>query len=221
MNDIILFGAGELGKTAACWFRHTKRKVRYFIDNDILKQGKKIFDIPIIDLETYLGMNQNEIDLVLCLSEVHRNQVEQQLKLKGISDFMIFDNRCGYQKERIISYTNPKNLEDVILYHVLRNEKEIFYIDVGSNDPFGGSVTKLLYDTRNAHGINIEPQEDLIYYSNIERPRDINLCVAVGSKKKKEKFFFSRCIIDFYVKECQQQYMSCKRNKYNHVEGYL
>ncbi len=197
MNNIILFGAGEIGKTAACLCRMENRKVQNFVDNDPEKQNKYILGIPVIDLAAYLSMNFSETDLILCLNESNREQVEAQLKSKGIKDFQVFDGKHNYQRERIISYTNPKNLEDVILYHVLRNEKEIFYIDIGSNDPFGGSVTKLLYDTKNAHGINVEPQEHLIKYSNVERPRDINLCVAVGSEKKTERFFHQGALSTF------------------------
>lgn len=205
MNDIILFGAGEIGKIAACLCRKDSRKVQCFVDNDPEKQNKKILGIPVIDLETYLGMNLSKTELILCLNESNRGQVEEQLKSKGIKEFQIFDGRHDYQRERIISYTNPKNLEDVILYHVLRNEKEIFYIDVGSNDPFGGSVTKLLYDTKNASGINVEPQKHLIKYSNVERPRDINLCVAVGSEKKTEKFFHQGALSTFVLQNVKNE----------------
>lgn len=47
-------------------------------------------------------------------------------------------------KKRIISYA--KSLEDVILYHVLKDEGELFYIDCGANDEANLSVTKFLND---------------------------------------------------------------------------
>lgn len=39
-------------------------------------------------------------------------------------------------------------MEDIFLYHVLSDvaEKDIFYIDVGANDPVNESVTCLFYN---------------------------------------------------------------------------
>lgn len=63
-----------------------------------------------------------------------------------------------------------------------------FYIDVGANDPVDGSVTKFFYD-RGWHGINIEPLPDKCALLMEQRPRDINLCVGLGSKRDKIKIF--------------------------------
>ena len=85
-----------------------------------------------------------------------------------------------------------QELEDLILYCALRqvvdNQKSGFYIDIGANDPTCDSVTKFFYD-RGWHGINIEP---LLYECELlaeKRPRDINLCVGLGSKPDKLKIF--------------------------------
>lgn len=77
-----------------------------------------------------------------------------------------------------ISYA--QNFEDVLLWRALGHVKDGFYIDVGANDPEEHSVTKAFYDA-GWHGINIEP---LPLYRDLfaaERPRDINLSIAVGS----------------------------------------
>lgn len=79
--------------------------------------------------------------------------------------------------ERVISYS--QDVEDVILYHVLKDVANVFYIDAGANDSISLSVTKLFYD-KGGHGINIEPQQKYIEKYGLERDRDINLCMGVG-----------------------------------------
>ena len=79
----------------------------------------------------------------------------------------------------IISHS--QNLEDVMLWRVLKEIKNGFYIDVGANDPEIDSVTKLFYDN-DWSGINIEPLDQ--HYRELlrHRKRDINLKCAAGSK---------------------------------------
>ena len=43
--------------------------------------------------------------------------------------------------EYLLSFSHEKNMEDVILYHALKR-KDIFWIDVGANDPVFSSVSK-------------------------------------------------------------------------------
>ena len=59
-----------------------------------------------------------------------------------------------------------------------------YYIDVGANDPTDLSVTKFFY-YRGWHGINIEPLPDKCVLLIEQRPRDINLCVGLGSASAK------------------------------------
>lgn len=81
----------------------------------------------------------------------------------------------------MISYA--QNYEDVILRRVFRDRKTGFYIDVGAMDPTEDSVTKYFYD-EGWNGINIEPNE--YFYNRLvtERPRDINLKLAVGEMEE-------------------------------------
>ena len=81
---------------------------------------------------------------------------------------------------RLESYA--QELEDLIIYSVLRDVENGFYIDVGANDPTDISVTKFFYD-RGWHGINIEPLSDKCLLLEEMRPRDINLCVGLGNKR--------------------------------------
>lgn len=84
-----------------------------------------------------------------------------------------------------------QQLEDLILYCALKDTMgggSGFYIDVGANDPTGESVTKFFYD-RGWHGINIEPLANMCALLMEKRPRDINLCVGLGSTRDKLKIF--------------------------------
>ena len=78
--------------------------------------------------------------------------------------------------------------EDMILYCALKDVDKGFYIDVGANDPTSLSVTKFFYD-RGWHGINIEPLTDKCALLSEMRPRDINLCVGLGSERGKLEIF--------------------------------
>ena len=80
---------------------------------------------------------------------------------------------------RLESYA--QEFEDMFLFSILHDVDKGFYIDVGANDPTCDSVTKFFYD-RGWHGINIEPQKNECRLLDELRPRDINLCVGIGSE---------------------------------------
>ena len=77
--------------------------------------------------------------------------------------------------------------EDLILYLLLYNIKNGFYIDVGAFDPNSVSVTKAFY-LRGWNGINIEPLPNQIELFKKERPNDINLQLVVGKKQENITF---------------------------------
>jgi FkbM family methyltransferase len=81
----------------------------------------------------------------------------------------------------MISYA--QNFEDVILHRCFAGRKDGFYIDVGAMDPVLHSVTKFFYD-EGWSGINIEPND--FFYNKLlqERPRDINLNLALGEREE-------------------------------------
>ena len=85
-----------------------------------------------------------------------------------------------------ISYA--QNHEDVILWRALKHVGLGFYVDVGANHPADDSVTKAFYD-RGWSGINIEPLAEHMAQLQAERPRDINLQVAVGSEDGEIELF--------------------------------
>lgn len=86
----------------------------------------------------------------------------------------------------MISYA--QNLEDVTINRLFQNKRSGFYIDVGAHDPTELSVTKYFYDL-GWQGINIEPIPDSFKLFEKERPRDINLNIAVGSQIDKTTIY--------------------------------
>ncbi len=80
----------------------------------------------------------------------------------------------------MISYA--QNLEDVVLNRVFCDVPRGFYIDLGAFDPVVDSVTKHFYDA-GWSGINVEPVPRFHEKFVRERPRDINLNVAVGQSE--------------------------------------
>lgn len=81
-----------------------------------------------------------------------------------------------------------QNLEDVMLWRALHDVKGGFYIDVGAWEPKRDSVTKAFYD-KGWHGINIEPNKQNYEMFVADRPRDINLNIAVGKTNEALPFF--------------------------------
>ncbi|MDR0715198.1 MAG: FkbM family methyltransferase [Puniceicoccales bacterium] len=81
------------------------------------------------------------------------------------------------KKIEFVSYAQV--LEDLILYDVLGDVKNGFYIDVGANHPIHDSVTKFFYEN-GYRGINIEPLLKEYGELVIDRDRDVNLCVCAG-----------------------------------------
>ncbi len=74
--------------------------------------------------------------------------------------------------------THAQNFDCLMLYRALKDVPSGFYIDVGANSPTADSITKAFYD-RGWSGINVKP--DITVFASLveERPRDINLNVAV------------------------------------------
>ena len=88
----------------------------------------------------------------------------------------------------MISYA--QNFEDVMLNRVFSDIKNGFYIDVGANDPVIDSVTKHFYDN-GWTGINIEPVSEHFQALLAQRPKDINLQLAISLEEGELEFWES------------------------------
>jgi FkbM family methyltransferase len=82
------------------------------------------------------------------------------------------------RKKQMTFTSYAQNFEDIMLWRALRNVENGFYIDVGAYLPSEDSVTRAFYD-RGWHGINVEPNPVCLSELLRDRPRDINLGVAI------------------------------------------
>jgi len=87
--------------------------------------------------------------------------------------------------KRYITYA--QNREDYIIKAFFENVDHGFYIDIGANHPVDDSVTKTFYD-EGWSGINVEPNARLHKLLQKERPRDVNLPLAISCKSDKLEF---------------------------------
>ena len=87
-------------------------------------------------------------------------------------------------------YSYSQYQEDLILYILLYDIENGFYIDVGAYDPIKVSVTKAFY-LKGWTGINIEPQPGKKELFDKDRLKDINLQLAVGEKNGTIKFYIN------------------------------
>lgn len=85
----------------------------------------------------------------------------------------------------LISYA--QNCEDVMLMRALGDVAGGFYIDVGAADPTHISVTRAFYD-RGWHGVNVEPSLEHFLQLEAQRPRDINLQIALDDRDGEQVF---------------------------------
>jgi FkbM family methyltransferase len=85
----------------------------------------------------------------------------------------------------ITSYA--QNFEDVILWRALREIERGCYVDVGAANPVEDSVTRLFYD-HGWSGVNIEPDAAVLPALREDRPRDVNLPVALAAEPGEATF---------------------------------
>ena len=84
-----------------------------------------------------------------------------------------------------------RNKEDQYLKKIFKNKTKGTYIDIGAYHPYRFSNTYLLH-RKGWNGINVDINKESIDLFNIARPNDINLNIAIGSKKKIQTFYYKK-----------------------------
>jgi FkbM family methyltransferase len=85
----------------------------------------------------------------------------------------------------MLSYA--QNAEDVVLSRAFSDREFGFYIDIGACHPTLDSVTLHFYEL-GWRGVNVEPDRELHALFLEARPRDTNLCAAVGRPRGRVSF---------------------------------
>ncbi len=187
--DYVIFGAGKRGRAAYKILKKRGERVEAFIDNNEVLWNRECIDgVEIISLQDYFKRNLTG-KILIAVAQNKKPDIIQQLEENGVYDFNSIEREDFFEKGRLITYCSQNEMEDIILYYALEEDDDIFYIDVGSNDPCSGSVTKMLYDCKLAHGINIDPLPACINITEMERKRDINICKGVGKKQGKKLLY--------------------------------
>jgi FkbM family methyltransferase len=78
--------------------------------------------------------------------------------------------------------------EDMILFNLFRKKEKGFYIDIGAHHPKFFSNTYFFY-SKGWEGINIDAMPGSMDLFNKQRPRDINLELAISNNDEVLKFF--------------------------------
>jgi FkbM family methyltransferase len=110
------------------------------------------------------------------------------LKPSKMGIFIEIAEKTNFNHTFSISYSQGG--EDLALLNIFKGIMNGAYIDIGAHHPSRFSITRLLYD-QGWTGINIDANKDLIKEFDMHRPKDINICAAVGKKSFYEIYIFN------------------------------
>lgn len=121
-NNLYIFGAGVLGKE---FIRTWKSNYSFcaVIDNDTMKQGKDIEQIPIVGLNDIIN-DINDIAIII-VSKFCHNEIEEQLQKINFTNEKIFNFGKYYNKLNKDQYFDLEELD---------KEKKERFVDCGALD---------------------------------------------------------------------------------------
>ena len=99
--------------------------------------------------------------------------------------------------------------EDIALLSIFEDMPAGSYMDIGDHHPSRFSVTRHLYQ-RGWHGVNVEANQSLIKAFMQDRPRDVNVCIAVGEKDNYEFTIFDEPAISTINSDWKNKFLSEK-----------
>jgi len=163
------------------------------------------FRVPINSLDTYrlfdvdddshvdvesLRDQVAELRAVITATQAHSDAVSVELAQLRDERAAAEASALNHQPRRgflpaMTSYT--PNLEDVLLRRCFPEVTNGFYVDVGAAHPTNASVTRWFYD-QGWSGINVEPSDSIVALRS-DRPRDINLELAVSDREGETTFW--------------------------------
>lgn len=99
--------------------------------------------------------------------------------------FKVFDHSV---LDKYLRGSYSQKGEDLVINKYFGNKKRGFYVDIGAGHPTRFNNTNFFY-LLGWHGINIEPNPEMITLFKKSRTRDINLNIAIGKKNGKEIYY--------------------------------
>jgi FkbM family methyltransferase len=97
--------------------------------------------------------------------------------------------------------------EDLALLHAIIGKRDGLFIDVGAHHPSRFSVTRHLHQL-GWSGVNVDANQELINAFKKARPRDINLCAAVGLEPKYTFTIFEEAAISTLDSEWRSKFIN-------------
>jgi hypothetical protein len=97
--------------------------------------------------------------------------------------------------------------EDLALLSIFGKDFKGTYLDVGAHHPSRFSLTRHLYQL-GWHGVNVDANKKLMLEFEKTRPRDVNLCFAVGDQESYEFTIFREPAISTVNIEWKEKFLS-------------
>ena len=186
MEDIVIFGAGKLGRQAYEAL-HEHRRIVAFCDNDKAKQNIYM-GVKVYSFETLKEMFQGKAAIIIASGSFQdiAKQVIGFFDLEGIFDgnkqkVVTFEQACSQK-----SYSQCG--EDLFIRDTILGEKEDvgkgFFVDIGAYHSIKFSNTYGVYQLE-WRGINIEPNPEVKGLFAYYRKEDINVCCGISNTEKR------------------------------------
>lgn len=195
MNNIIIFGAGDIGKRVYLDVLAEgidKNRQIFYFDNDRKKQGIYINQILVLTYEQFIKkVFSKEYGIILaadCWKELFL--CCQKLNIDG--QIIGIYNRFNFYSNPYINQVYSQEAEEIYLQDIFElkygKKHKGFYVDVGAHHPYRFSNTQWAYK-RGWRGINIEPNSEMIELFSKVRTRDININCGIGKTEKMMKYY--------------------------------
>ena len=127
------------------------------------------------------------------------------LPRRNWGNFVQTSEIAGFENAFSISWSQGG--EDLALLHAIRGKSDGLFIDVGAHHPSRFSVTRHLYQM-GWSGVNVDANQELINAFKKARPRDVNLCAAVGLQPKYTFTIFEEAAISTLDSEWRTKFIS-------------
>lgn len=121
-GNIIVFGAGDIGRKILYWLRSIGYKPKAFCDNNTEIHNTFIEECPVVSVDT-LEKNYKQSIIIIASNDYHA-EIRQQLSRLNISQELIYE----YEHNCLLSYWGTPYFEDEIFKP---EEKEVF-VDAGA-----------------------------------------------------------------------------------------
>lgn len=110
--------------------------------------------------------------------------------------------------------------EDLALEELLGSQSKGRYLDIGAHHPSRFSVTRKLHE-QGWTGVNVDANAALVDLFRVARPRDVNICAAVGSEREYDFAVFEESAISTVSRSWEEDYLASGHRiaRHEHVNG--